>query len=54
MGIEHFALISVAASLIATVFSWLTILRQEWKWYIPTLLFAAISLSAAAFGFSLV
>ena len=33
-----------ALSLIAMVFSWITMATGNWKWYIPTVLFAAASL----------
>lgn len=53
MTVDHYALISAVTSLIATAFSWITILSQEWKWYIPTVLFAACSLISSAIAFSL-
>lgn len=37
-----------ALSLIAMVFSWITMATGDWAWYIPTVL-----LAVASFGFSL-
>lgn len=54
MTVDHYALISAVASFLATVFSWITIGTGNWKWYIPTVLFAAVALGSAAIGFSLI
>ena len=53
VNVECLTLISGISSLIAAFFSWVTISTQEWKWYIPTVLFAAVSLGSSVIAFSL-
>lgn len=50
MTLEWYALICSVLSLIAMVFSWITMATWNWKWFIPTCLFAAVSLSLAGYA----
>lgn len=47
----YYTIISAIASFFAIIFSWITIGTRNWKWYIPTVLFAFVSLAAAAIRF---
>ena len=46
-GGESVNIVAICAtlSLIAMVFSWITMATRNWMWYVPTVLFAAASLS---------
>lgn len=47
---EYCALICSVLTLIATVLSWITMATGNWKYYIPTILFALTSLGLAIFA----
>ena len=53
MTVDHYTLISAITSILAIIFSWITIGTRNWMWYIPTVLFAAASLISSAVAFSL-
>lgn len=50
MALEQYALICSMLSAIAMVFSWITMATWNWKYFIPTVLFAASSLGLAAYA----
>lgn len=50
MTMGHIVLICAILSAIAMVFSWITIATEDWRFYIPTVLFAVLSLGLAGFA----
>ncbi len=50
MQLEYYLLICAVLSLIAMVFSWITMATQKWKWFIPTALFALASLGFSGYA----
>lgn len=49
MSLEHYARICSVLSLIAMVFSWITMATGKWHYYVPTVLFAVASLILAGY-----
>lgn len=50
MQVTEITLICAILSMIAMVFSWITMATWNWKWYIPTVLFAVASLGLAGYA----